>query len=120
MDPRVIKALACESRLKILDFLNWPELNFPDVPNARQTGLTNKLICGRLGVTQESVSLHMRWLTETKLVSATKVGTRVFYKRNEAGIDEAIIGLCELLRYAHEVVTPPDQHRASFAASDVR
>ncbi|WP_027040233.1 ArsR/SmtB family transcription factor [Mesorhizobium ciceri] len=98
MDARTIKALACESRLKILDFLNWPELNFPDVPNAQQTGLTNKLICGRLGITQESVSLHMRWLTEARLVSATKVGTRVFYKRNEAGIDEAITGLCDLLQ----------------------
>ncbi|RUW56999.1 helix-turn-helix transcriptional regulator [Mesorhizobium sp. M8A.F.Ca.ET.021.01.1.1] len=98
MDARVIKALACESRLKILDFLNWPELYFPDVPNARKTGLTNKLICGRLGVTQESVSLHMGWLTEAKLVSATKVGTRVFYTRNEPGIDEAVTSLCELLQ----------------------
>jgi DNA-binding transcriptional ArsR family regulator len=98
MDARVIKALACKSRLKILDFLNWPELYFPDVPNARQMGLTNKLICGRLGLTQESVSLHMRWLTEARLVSGTKVGTRVFYKRNEQGIDEAITGLCDLLQ----------------------
>ncbi|MBZ9815764.1 ArsR/SmtB family transcription factor [Mesorhizobium sp. CA7] len=97
MDARVIKALACESRLKILDFLNWPELYFPDVPNARQTGLTNKLICGRLCITQESVSLHMRRLLEAELVSATKVGTRVFYKRNEPGIDQAISSLCELL-----------------------
>lgn len=98
MDARVIKALACESRLKILDFLNWPELYFPDVPNAQQTGLTNKLICGRLGITQESVSLHMRWLTGARLVSATKVGTRVFYKRNEPGIDEAINSLSEILQ----------------------
>lgn len=98
MDARIIKALACESRLKILDFLNWPELYFPDVADARNTGLTNKLICGRLGITQESVSLHMRCLTETKLVFATKVGTRVFYKRNEAGIDEAINSLCGLLQ----------------------
>jgi len=98
MDARIIKALACESRVKILDFLNWPELYFPDIPAARQTGLTNKLICGRLSLTQESVSLHMRWLTEAKLVSATKVGTRVFYKRNEQGIDDAITSLCELLQ----------------------
>lgn len=98
MDARVIKALACESRLKILDFLNWPELYFPDVPNARQTGLTNKLICGRLGITQESVSLHMQWLIEAGLVSGTKVGVRVFYKRNEQGIDEAVTSLCELLQ----------------------
>ncbi|TPI27328.1 helix-turn-helix transcriptional regulator [Mesorhizobium sp. B3-1-9] len=98
MDARVIKALACESRLKILDFLNWPELYFPDVPNARQTGLTNKLICGRLGLTQESVSLHMRWLTEGNLVSAKRVGTRVFYKRDERGIDEAVTALCEILQ----------------------
>ncbi|RWA81316.1 helix-turn-helix transcriptional regulator [Mesorhizobium sp.] len=98
MDARVIKALACESRLKILDFLNWPELYFPEVPDARQTGLTNKLMCGELGITQESVSLHMRWLTDAGLVSATKAGTRVFYKRNEQGIDDAITSLCELLQ----------------------
>ncbi|MDX8521123.1 ArsR/SmtB family transcription factor [Mesorhizobium dulcispinae] len=98
MDARVIKALACESRLKILQFLSWPELYFPDVPDARQTGLTNKLMCGRLGITQESVSLHMRWLTEAKLVTATKVGTRVFYKRDEQGIDGAVSSLCELLQ----------------------
>ena len=98
MDARIIKALACESRLKILDFLNWPELYFPDVPNAPQTGLTNKLICGRLGLKQETVSLHMRWLTDAKLVSATKVGTRVFYRRNEPGIDEAVSSLCDILQ----------------------
>ncbi|RWF05385.1 MAG: transcriptional regulator [Mesorhizobium sp.] len=98
MDARVIKALACESRLKILDFLNWPELYFPEIPDARRTGLTNKLICGRLGLTQESVSLHLRWLLEAKLVSATKIGTRVFYKRNEPGIDEVVTSLCELLQ----------------------
>jgi DNA-binding transcriptional ArsR family regulator len=98
MDARLIKALACESRLKILDFLNWPELYFPDVADARKTGLTNKLICGRLGITQESVSLHMRWLTEARLVSATKIGTRVFYTRDEQGIDEAITNLCGLLQ----------------------
>lgn len=98
MDARVIKALACESRLKILDFLNWPELYFPDVADARKAGLTNKLICGRLGIAQESVSLHMRWLTEARLVSATKVGTRVFYTRDEQGIDEAVTSLCGLLQ----------------------
>lgn len=98
MDARVIKALACESRLKILDFLNWPELYFPDVADARKTGLTNKLICNRLGLTQETVSLHMRWLTEARLVSATKVGTQVFYKRDEKGIDEAVSSLCEILQ----------------------
>ncbi|MEI8698154.1 ArsR/SmtB family transcription factor [Mesorhizobium sp. ISC15] len=101
MDARIIKALACESRLKILDYLNWPELYFPEVPDARQTGLTNKMICNRLGITQESVSLHMRWLTETKLVCSTKIGTHVFYKRNEHGIDEAITSLCEILQKQH-------------------
>lgn len=105
MDARVIKALACESRLKILDFLTWPELYFPEVANARRTGLTNKMICGRLGLTQESVSLHMRWLLEAKLVSATKVGVRVFYKRNERGIDEAVTALCELLQNGRECRT---------------
>lgn len=95
MDARIIKALACESRLKRLDFLNWPELYFADVADARQVGVTNKLICSRLGISQESVSLHMRWLTEAKLVSAAKVGKRVFYKRDEQGIDEAVTALCE-------------------------
>ncbi|TIX18986.1 MAG: helix-turn-helix transcriptional regulator [Mesorhizobium sp.] len=82
----------------MLDFLNWPELYFPEVPNARQTGLTNKLICGRLGLTQESVSLHMRWLAEAGLVTGTKVGVRVFYKRSEQVIDEAVASLCDLLQ----------------------
>ncbi|MBZ9940142.1 ArsR family transcriptional regulator [Mesorhizobium sp. BR1-1-13] len=101
MDARIIKALACESRLKILDFLNWPDLHFPELPTARDTGLTNKLICGKLGITQECVSLHMRWLTEAKLVSATKVGKCVFYTRNEQGIDEAVTALCQLLQRHH-------------------
>ncbi|MGX9117878.1 ArsR/SmtB family transcription factor [Mesorhizobium sp. BHbsci] len=97
MDYRLMKALACDSRLKILDYLNHPEEHFPDVPDASETGLTNKMISRKLRITQESVSIHMRWLTETKLVTSTKIGTRVFYKRNEDAIQKAVGSLISIL-----------------------
>lgn len=97
MDYQLMKTLACDARLKILDFLNHPEEHFPDVPDAAETGLTNKMISGKLRISQESVSIHMKWLTTTNLVTWTKVGTRVFYKRNEDAIQKAIGSLISIL-----------------------
>ncbi|MEI9429215.1 ArsR/SmtB family transcription factor [Mesorhizobium sp. Cs1299R1N3] len=97
MDYRLMKTLACDARLKILDYLNYPEEHFPDVPDAADTGLTNKMISSKLQITQESVSLHMKWLTKTNLVTSTRVGTRIFYKRNEDAIQKAIGSLIGIL-----------------------
>lgn len=97
MDYRLMKTLACDARLKILDFLNHPEEHFPDVPDAAENGLTNKMISSKLRITQESVSIHMKWLTTTNLVTSSKVGTRVFYKRNEDAIQRAIGSLISIL-----------------------
>jgi len=97
MELRLLKALACESRLKILEYLKDPETHFPQ-PGFDQAndGVWNKLIARKLGTGQVSVTIHMGWLVSTGLVTSKKVGTGCFYKRNEEQISEAIKSLHQI------------------------
>lgn len=99
MDISLLKALACESRLQILEYLKHPSHHFPPVEgfDLDVDGVWNKLIARKLEITQESVTLHMDWLVETGLVTRRKVGTRCFYKRDEQAITRAIKALSHAL-----------------------
>jgi DNA-binding transcriptional ArsR family regulator len=95
MQVRLLKALACESRLKILDYLKEPNTHFPHQTgfDLDKDGVWNKLIAKKLGIGQVAVTIHMGWLISAGLVTSKKAGTRCFYKRDEKGISEAIASL---------------------------
>jgi DNA-binding transcriptional ArsR family regulator len=84
----VLKALANERRLQILEWLQDPAANFrPQVDgDLVEDGVCGLLIAEKLGVSQPTVSEHMRVLTAAKLVRAKRIKQWTMYRRNEAAI----------------------------------
>lgn len=84
MDIKALKAIACESRMTILEYMKDPAAHFEsqDGFDVEVDGVWNKLIARKLGISQESVTAHMRCLVDVGLVTVTKVGTHRLYKRD--------------------------------------
>jgi ArsR family transcriptional regulator len=81
-----LKALADPVRLSILEFL-WS----PTAEDFRgEDGIFAKDIENFLGVTQPTVSYHMKILVGAGLVRAEKRGQRVYYECITEGPDEVI------------------------------
>ena len=83
-----LRALANERRLRILDWLKDPEAHFAP---QRDGDLVRDGVCGvqiaeKLGISQPTLSEHMRILTQAGLVEAKRTKQWIFYKRNEAAI----------------------------------
>ena len=83
------KALANERRLQILEWLKDPVRHFrPQVDgDLVEDGVCGVLIAEKLGVSQPTVSEHMRVLTAAKLVRAKRIKQWTMYRRNEPAID---------------------------------
>jgi DNA-binding transcriptional ArsR family regulator len=84
----VIKALANERRLMILDWLKDPRAHFPpqvdgDLVN---DGVCALLLAEKLGITQATLSEHMRVLVQAELVVPKRIKQWTFYRRDEARI----------------------------------
>jgi DNA-binding transcriptional ArsR family regulator len=84
----VIKALANERRLRILDWLKDPRTHFPPQVDGDlvEDGVCAVLIAAKLGITQATLSEHMRVLVQAGLVCATRIKQWTFYRRDEARI----------------------------------
>ena len=85
-----IKALANDRRLKILDWLKNPRAHFaPQVDgDLVKDGVCAVLIAQKLGISQPTLSEHMRVLCQAKLVDSKRIKQWTFYKRNESRIKE--------------------------------
>jgi ArsR family transcriptional regulator len=84
----VIKALANERRLEILNWLKSPAAHFPP---QRDGDLVKDGVCGlfiaqKLRVSQPTASEHLRILTHAGLIRAKRIKQWTFYKRDEARI----------------------------------
>lgn len=81
-------AVDSERRLQILDWLKDPTRHFrPQVDGDLVTdGVCGVLIAEKLGVSQPTVSEHMRVLVASGLVEARRIKQWTFYKRNEGAI----------------------------------
>ncbi len=95
-----MKALADPVRLRILEFLWGPAAEeFRD-----EEGIYAKDIERFLGVTQPTVSYHMKILVGSGLVRAEKRGQKVYYECVTEGPDEVI-------RYLERYRTPKQADR---------
>ena len=85
---RILRALANERRLQILDWLKHPRKHFrPQVDgDLVEDGVCGVRIAEKLGVSQPTASEHMKILLEAGLVRAKRIKQWTFYKRDEAGI----------------------------------
>src|SRR5437660_10374603 len=84
-----LRALANERRLQILEWLREPRRHFreQDDGDLVEDGVCGLLIAEKLGVSQPTVSEHMRVLTAARLVRAKRIKQWTMYRRNEAAID---------------------------------
>jgi ArsR family transcriptional regulator len=87
----ILRALANERRLLILDWLKDPCAHFPPQVDGDlvEDGVCGVHIATKLGLSQPTLSEHMRILVQSGLVRAKKIKQWTFYKRDEARIDEA-------------------------------
>jgi DNA-binding transcriptional ArsR family regulator len=81
-----LKALANERRQLILEWLRSPRDHFREQVDGDlvDDGVCGVLIAEKLGVSQPTVSEHMRILTHAGLVSAKRIRQWTFYRRDEA------------------------------------
>src|SRR5215475_6022262 len=83
-----LKALASERRLQILEWLKNPKVHFrPQLDgDLIEDGVCAVLIAEKLGITQATLSEHMRVLVQAGLVSPKRIKQWTFYRRNEPNI----------------------------------
>ena len=83
-----LQALANDRRLQILEWLKDPASHFrPQVDgDLIRDGVCANLIAEKLGISQPTLSEHMRVLSDAELVQSKRIKQWTFYKRNEAQI----------------------------------
>lgn len=84
----VLRALDNERRLQILQWLKDPTDHFrPQVDgDLEEDGVCGLLIAEKLGVSQPTVSEHMRLLVQSGLVRAKRIKQWTFYRRDDRRI----------------------------------
>jgi DNA-binding transcriptional ArsR family regulator len=82
------RALANERRLQILGWLKDPVAHFPPQADGDlvKDGVCGVLIAEKLGISQPTVSEHMRVLLAAGLVKSKRIKQWTFYKRDESQI----------------------------------
>jgi DNA-binding transcriptional ArsR family regulator len=85
-----LRALASDRRLQILAWLKDPEAHFPAQVEGDlvKDGVCGVLIAEKLGVSQPTVSEHLRILSQSELLTSKRVKQWTFYKRDEAYISK--------------------------------
>jgi DNA-binding transcriptional ArsR family regulator len=83
-----LRALANERRLRILEWLKDPAAHFPPQVDGDlvEDGVCGVLIARKLGVSQPTVSEHLKVLSQAGLVRAKRIKQWTFYRRDEARI----------------------------------
>jgi len=80
-----LRAFANERRLQVLDWLKDPRAHFREQVDGDlvDDGVCGLLIAEKLGVSQPTVTEHMKLLTEIGVVRAKRIKQWTFYKRDE-------------------------------------
>ena len=90
LTANVIKALANERRLEVLNWLKDPRAHFPPQVDGDlvRDGVCGLFIAQKLGVSQATASEHLRVLSQAGLVRGKRIRQWTFYKRDEKRIAE--------------------------------
>ena len=90
IDLTAIQAIGNDRRLQILEWLKDPKAHFrPQVDGDLVTdGVCAALIAEKLGISQPTLSEHMRVLSQAGLVKSKRIKQWIFYKRDEARIKD--------------------------------
>lgn len=90
ISTRVIRALANERRLQILEWLKDPIKHFPPQVDGDlvKDGVCGILIARKLSISQPTASEHMKILCQAGLTRPKRIKKWTFYKRDEARIKQ--------------------------------
>ena len=90
-----LKALSSERRLQILEWLKDPVRHFPAQVDGDlvKDGVCALFLADKLGITQATLSEHMRVLVQAELVQAKRIKQWTFYRRDDERIDALKAGL---------------------------
>jgi len=85
-----LRALASDRRLLILEWLKHPRVHFRVQADGDLVadGVCGVLIAEKLGVSQPTVSEHLKILSQAGLLSSKRVKQWTLYKRDEAKISK--------------------------------
>ena len=88
--PTLLRALASEKRLRVLDWLKDPKRHFrPQADGDRvKDGVCSIFIAEKLGVTAPTAAEHLRILAQAGLVRPKRIKQWTFYQRDEKRIAE--------------------------------
>ncbi|MEV4353666.1 ArsR/SmtB family transcription factor [Nonomuraea sp. NPDC004186] len=91
LDVDLVKALANDKRLLILDWLRDPERHFPPQRDGDlvRDGVCSLFIAEKLGVSQPTCGEHLKVLAKAGLIRGRKIKQWVFYQRDEDRIAAA-------------------------------
>ena len=91
LDVDLVKALANDKRLLVLDWLRDPCAHFPPQRDGDlvRDGVCAVFIADKLGVSQPTCGEHLKVLSQAGLVRSKKVKQWVFYRRDEDRIAQA-------------------------------
>jgi len=87
---RVLRAIANGRRLQILEWLRSPTEHFPAQVDGDlvKDGVCGILIAQKLGVSQPTVSEHLKILSQAGLIRGKRIKQWTFYRRDEAKIKD--------------------------------
>lgn len=89
-DADILKALANDRRLEIMNWLKDPTAHFPPQVEGDlvKDGVCGLFIADKLGVSQPTASEHLRILTAAGVIRGKRIKQWTFYKRDERRISE--------------------------------
>jgi DNA-binding transcriptional ArsR family regulator len=91
LDVDLMKALANDKRLMILDWLRDPEAHFPPQRDGDlvRDGVCSLYIAEKLGISQPTCGEHLKVLSRAGLIHGKRIKQWVFYRRAEDRIARA-------------------------------
>lgn len=91
----VLKALSNENRLLIMKWITSPRDHFPEQRDGDlvDDGVCVGFITQKIGLSQPTVTSHMKVLESAGLVSGKSIKNWVFYKPNRGLASETLSGL---------------------------
>ena len=91
LDVDLVKALANDKRLQILEWLKHPRQHFPAQVDGDlvRDGVCGVFIAQKLGVSAPTASEHLRVLVRAGLVTPKRIKQWTFYQRDNRRIAEA-------------------------------
>jgi len=91
LDAELLKALANDKRLLVLEWLRDPTAHFPPQRDGDlvRDGVCSLFIAEKLGVSQPTCGEHLKLLSRAGLIRGKKIKQWVFYQRDEERIAKA-------------------------------